>query len=156
MRRWELASAIPSLVHGFVTSIMATLLVAKHIRDDGAFNAGADNTAADVALLQFSCVRPSTCLYTGAGVLLCYSGGWSNRRGLYIYLHSRFAWCQPSLTLSGGLGMQAYFFHDLFVYIAIFARHELLFAVHHAVVSTCEFLSMYFARDRRDDIGMFK
>jgi hypothetical protein len=34
-------------------------------------------------------------------------------------------------------GMQAYFLHDLIVYIGFFARHEWMFAIHHFVVTLC-------------------
>lgn len=52
-----MASAVPSFVHGCVTSVMAAVLACRHIRDDGALLPTAANTAADVLVLQFSCVR---------------------------------------------------------------------------------------------------
>jgi hypothetical protein len=55
--RWLMASTIPSFVHGLVTCIMAPVLVARHVIQHGTINPGASNSPADVALLQFSCVR---------------------------------------------------------------------------------------------------
>lgn len=52
-----MASAVPSFVHGCVTSVMAAVLACRHLRDDGGLVPTAANTAADVLVLQFSCVR---------------------------------------------------------------------------------------------------
>ena len=58
-----MSSAVPSMLHGFVSSVVGFLLLSEHWREHGTLVADAPNTGKDTALIQFSCVCPLPLLF---------------------------------------------------------------------------------------------
>jgi hypothetical protein len=53
--RWEIASALPSFVHGSVTVVAASASLWGHMAAHGGLRGDTKNEADDVLLMQFSC-----------------------------------------------------------------------------------------------------
>lgn len=54
-----MSSAVPSMLHGVVSTIVGFQILYDHWSENGTLVADAANTAKETALVQFSCVRRS-------------------------------------------------------------------------------------------------
>jgi hypothetical protein len=58
-RRWEMASAVPSFLHGCMTLVMASRAACLHLQADGELEPSIQNQKEDISVMLFSSVCPS-------------------------------------------------------------------------------------------------